>query len=37
MVQELHAYPHSRGQVLRHLGAQIERAAEQLVARCADR
>jgi hypothetical protein len=27
-VQELHKYPHSRGQVLRHLGQQIERATE---------
>ncbi len=32
--QEMHTYPHSRGQVLRHLGEQIERAAELLVTPC---
>jgi len=31
VVEELHKYPHSRGQVLRHLGEQIERAAELIV------
>ena len=31
VVQELHKYPHSRGQVLRHLGEQLERATELLV------
>lgn len=33
-MQEMHKYPHSRGQVLRHLGEQIERAAELLVTPC---
>ena len=28
VVQELHKYPHSRGQVLRHMGEQLEKAAE---------
>lgn len=32
VVQGLHKYPQSRGQVLRHMGAQVEKAAELLVA-----
>jgi hypothetical protein len=31
VTQELHKYPASRGQVLRHIGAQLERAAELVV------
>jgi hypothetical protein len=34
VVQELHKWPHSRGQVLRHLGEQIERVTELLVVPC---
>jgi hypothetical protein len=34
VVEELHKFPHSRGQVLRHLGEQVERAAELLVTPC---
>ena len=34
VVQEMHKFPHSRGQVLRHLGEQVERAAEILVTPC---
>jgi len=36
VIQELHAYPHSRGQVLRHLGKEVERTAELLVTPCLD-
>jgi len=32
-VVEMHAYPHSRGQVLRHIGAALEEACELLVER----
>jgi hypothetical protein len=32
--QELHKYPHSRGQVLRHLGKQIGDAVDVLIAPC---
>ncbi len=34
VVQELHKFPHSRGQVLRHLGGQVEGAAFLLVTSC---
>ena len=34
VVQELHKFPHSRGQVLRHLGTQVEGAAALLVPSC---
>lgn len=34
VVQVLRKFPHSRGQVLRHLGQQIERAAEMTVEPC---
>jgi hypothetical protein len=30
VVQELHKYPHSRGNILRHIGEQLERAAHLL-------
>ena len=33
-VREIHNYPHSRGNILRHLGQQIEKAAELLVEPC---
>lgn len=32
VVEELHKYPHSRGQVLRHIGTQLKAATEVLVA-----
>ena len=32
VVEEMHKYPHSRGQVLRHLGKQLQAATEMLVA-----
>lgn len=32
VVEELHKYPHSRGQVLRHVGRQLSRAAELVAA-----
>lgn len=32
LITELHKYPASRGRVLRHIGAQLERAAEPLAA-----
>lgn len=31
VVQELHAYPHSRGRVLRHIGQSLEAAAELVI------
>ena len=34
VVQKLDKYPHSRGQVLRHLGEQVRQAAELLVMPC---
>ena len=32
VVEQMHKYPHSRGQVLRHIGKQLQAATEMLVA-----